>query len=224
MSTPAATPPVRSWARSSCRRRIIGLLAGAAVLAGCAVGERPSLEEPTSFDDDAAEPVADLLDRAGNARFEATYTITPTSAVASTTATVTRTPDSAHIEIGDVVFDVSGNQTRTCTGDDCDDFANDARISDLGITHNFWGPAFRQRLVTDSGRRVGPTTGSFEQIAGRPATCVTIQVPSSLEAVGSVLYCALDDGVLARYQGADVSIELTSFTSTLDVSGDAIDS
>lgn len=197
----------------------VGAAVGVTLLGGCALGERPTLDEPTTFDDDAAAPVVELLDRSGNARFEATYTITPTSAVASTAATMTRSPDRAHIEIGDVVFDISDGETTTCTDDSCDDFANDARISDLGITHNFWGPAFRQRLITDSGRRVGPTTGSFTDIAGRTATCVTIQVPSSLDAVGSVLYCALDDGVLARYQGADVSIELTSFTSTDDLNG-----
>ncbi len=192
------------------------------LLAGCAVGERPTLEQPTEFDDGAAEPVAELLDRAGTARFDATYRITPTSAVESTDARVTRTPDRARIEIGDVVFETEGGTTTTCTDGNCDEFANDARISDLGITHNFWGPAFRQRLLTDSSRRVGPTTGSFTQIAGRPATCVTIQVPSSLDAVGSVVYCALDDGVLARYQGADVSIELTSIT-TDDAANDATD-
>lgn len=189
------------------------------LLAGCALGPRPTLEEPTPFDDDAAEPVVELLGRAGAVEFDAAYTITPTSAVAATSATVSRTPDLTRVVIGDVVFELRADGATTCTGDQCDDYANDARISDLGITHDFWASAFRQRLVTDSNRRVGPTAGSFTDIAGRPATCVTIQVPSSLDAVGSVLYCAISDGVLARYQGADVSIELTSFTPAVGGDG-----
>ena len=86
-------------------------------------------------------------------------------------------------------------------------------MSDLAVTHLFWGPAFERRLQTDSGRRIGTSELSDASIAGQPATCAAVTLPSSLESVGTVTYCALDIGLLARYQGADVHVELASFQS-----------
>ena len=68
------------------------------------------------------------------------------------------------------------------------------------------------RLEVDAGRRIGPSVASSLTIAGLPATCVDVVLPSAATTTGSVRYCALDSGVLARYFGADVSIELTSFS------------
>ena len=68
------------------------------------------------------------------------------------------------------------------------------------------------RLEVDARRRIGPSVATSLTIAEFPATCVDVIVPSAATTTGSVRYCALESGVLARYFGADVSIELTSFS------------
>jgi hypothetical protein len=200
-------------------RRVLPLVAIAvlsALTTGCALGERPTLQAAELITDPASETVVERLDRPPVGDFEAVYTITPTATGGNpTTATVTSRGGEVRAEIGSVVFttDVTG-LTSTCSLDDteCEDIADDARISDLGVTHQFWGSAFRQRLATDAARRIGTSTGTTDTIAGQPAVCVAIKLPSSVEQVGTTSYCALEQGVLARYTGADVSIELTSFT------------
>jgi hypothetical protein len=201
-------------------RRALPLVAVAALATlttGCAVGERPTLQAAELITDPASETVVERLDRPPVGDFDAVYTITPTATGGSpATATITSRGGEVRAEIGSVVFttDATG-LTTTCAldGTACDDIADDARISDLGITHQFWSSAFRQRLATDAARRIGTSTGTTDTIAGQSAVCVAIKLPSSVEQVGTATYCALDQGVLARYTGADATIELTSFTT-----------
>lgn len=199
--------------RSPSRRRAIVALPLVAAVAACATGPRPTLTGAATVDDAATAQVLERLERSPLGDFTATYEITPTSGTDITQATVTQEGAELRVEVGDVVFTSNGTTATTCdaSGNSCDDYANDARISNLGITHRFWGSAFRQRVATDSGRRIGTSTGTVDTIAGQPAACVAIQVPSTLDAVGTVNYCALDQGILARYLGADAAIELTSF-------------
>ncbi len=183
----------------------------------CALGERPTLAEQAPVGDAAAQTVIDLLRRTPDGTFVATYVISPTASPEPNTATVTRTDDATvTAEIGEVVYTTNtSGSTTTCAvgGGNCESFANDARVSDIGVTHLFWGPAFERRLTTDTRRRVGTSTSVSDTISGQPATCAAVKVPSSVETVGTVTYCALDNGLLARYFGADVTIELTSFSS-----------
>ena len=185
-----------------------------AVITACVTGPRPTLTDPEPVDDGAAAPVIERLDRAPVGDFTAVYAITPSAAAAATVATVSRHGNELRAQIGDVVYTTNGVTTTTCDvdGGACEDYANETRISNLGITHQFWGPAFRQRLAVDSGRRIGTSTGTVETIAGQSAACVAVTLPSSIGATGTVNYCALDQGVLGRYVGADATIELTSFT------------
>ena len=126
-------------------------------MVACATGPRPTLVDQPAVVDDAATPVIERLDRAPQADFVAAYAITPSWSDQPTVATVTRTADELRTQIGDIVYTTNGASTTTCdtTGGPCEDFANEARISDLGITHQFWSSAVRQRLTTDSGRRIG---------------------------------------------------------------------
>lgn len=199
--------------RSTSRRRATLAIASCAIVTACATGQRPTLSEPDPVGDGAAASVIERLDRAPIGDFTAVYEITPSSTTQPTVATISQTGSELRSQIGDVVYTSDGATTTTCdvAGEACDDFANEARISNLGITHQFWGPSFRQRLATDSDRRIGTSEGAIDTIAGQSAACVAIKIPSSLDAVGTVSYCALDEGVLGRYIGADGTIELTSY-------------
>lgn len=192
-------------------------------LTGCITGERPTLIERPSVDDPAAQAVLDRLGTTAGAEFTATYEITPTLTGRPTTATVVQSGTMRRVSIGDVDFISDGTVTRTCTNDDrgCVDYLDDARISDLNVTHRFWGDAFAARLELDASRRIGFSRGFDETIAGFPAACVDLQVPSTSQLSGTIQYCALDAGPLARYIGADVAIELVEFAET--VAPDALD-
>lgn len=196
-------------------RRAAPLLIALVALTGCALGERPTLEAADVITDPATQTVVERLDRNPIVDFTATYAITPTSATDSTIATITSDRGVVTTQIGNVIYrtDTAG-ATTTCQtgGTDCTDGADDARISNLGVTHQFWSASARQRLVTDAARRIGTSTGTTDTIAGQSSVCVAIKLPSSIEAVGTVSYCALDQGVLGRYIGADATIELTSFS------------
>lgn len=186
----------------------------AAIASGCATGPRPTLVARTPIDDAAAQPVVDLLDLAGSVDFVATYDIIPSATGETTAATVVQFDGQRRITIGDVDYFTDFESSRTCrNGDDkCSDFLDDSRVSDLAVTHSFWGSTMQTRLEVDAGRRIGPSVASSLTIAELPATCVDVVLPSAATTTGSVRYCALDSGVLARYFGADVSIELTSFS------------
>lgn len=189
------------------------VLGAASLLAACVTGERPTLEPVAETDDPAAATVIERLDRADAISFTATYDITPTSTAQPTTAIVRQLDGRRRVTIGDVDYVTDGGRSTTClrASGECFDFLDDARISDLGITNRFWSQGFATRLTVDAARRVGFSEGSTETIAGRSAVCASVPVLG-----GDKVYCALDDGVLARYFGADVAIELTSYSNEVD--------
>jgi hypothetical protein len=195
----------------------VGLVA-LGLLTGCITGERPTLLDRPAIDDPAAQAVVDRLGTSSTAEFTARYEITPTLTNEPTLATVRQSVTRRRVTIGEIDFISDGTVTRTCENSDrgCVDFLDEARISDLNITHRFWGDAFQARLELDASRRIGFSEASDEMIAGYPAACVDIPVPSASQLSGTVQYCALDAGPLARYIGADVKIELLEFSPTAD--------
>jgi len=192
-------------------------VASALLLTACATGPRPSLVEEPVVTDTVAQAVLDRLERGANATFTADYEITPSLTGQPTHATVMQLGLQQRVTIGNVDYFTDGSVSRTCAvgGTDCVDSIDDARVSNLSVTSKFWGPSVVSKLELDSARSVDVSTGRTDTIANRPATCADVHVPS-IDGVGSVTYCAVDDGVLARYFGADVSIELTSFVPSVD--------
>ena len=170
------------------RRRTVPSLGavalGAIGLAGGITGERPTLEETASaasVGDAPVDAVISRLDAAGDATFTATYEITNNFGPVTRTATVSQLPDGRRsVTIGDVRFLFGGTANATCrlgTGvEQCSDGVEDAAVSDLQVTHQFYARSAADRLRTDAGRDVGFTEGDTTEIAGQPATCVSVPV------------------------------------------------
>jgi hypothetical protein len=187
-------------------------------LAACATGPRPSFDadEPAqqATGDPAVDAVLERLDRVGLEQFTADYTILTRLGGLESTATVVQASDSRRsITINAVRFLDGTGTSSTCnlTTAECEAIINDARVSDVQITHDFYGSSFARRLRVDAGRSLAPARGYAETIGGQPAVCADVPVSG-----GTKVYCALDTGPLARYDGNDVVIELVAASATPD--------
>lgn len=201
-------------------RRSVAAALAACSLAGCALGARPTITDERRVDDSAIDAVLDRLDAAASAAFTAVYRVTPTVVGAPPTeATVTSTGSGTRVVFAadgapTVEYVTEDGEQRTCAGGQADCVAghDEARISNLAVTSTFWGPSIAQKLRVDAGRNVADAEASTTEIAGYPAACAA--VPVGTGTVVTVEYCALDAGPLAAYRGADVVIELVSFSLT----------
>ena len=201
--------------------RTLAIAAVAAItLAACATGPRPSFDadEPTrtATGDPAIDAVLERLDRVGLEQFTADYTILTRLGDKESTATVVQADNSRRsITINAVRFLDGSGTVATCdlTTAECEAVINDARVSDIQITHDFYGSSFARRLRVDAGRSLAPARGYPETIGGQPATCADVSVSG-----GTKIYCALDSGPLARYDGNDVLINLVAVNSSPDES------
>jgi hypothetical protein len=197
------------------------VVAGAALVGGCATGPRPSFdaEQPTlqPTGDPAVDAVLDRLEGVEGQAFTADYQILTRLGGLESTATVVQTADSRRsVTVNDVRFIDSGGTTATCalgSGEPCENVINDARVSDVQLTHDFYAPSMARRLRVDAGRSIGDTTGYEVTQAGQTALCVDVPVTG-----GTKVYCALESGLLARYDGADLFIELTELDPEADES------
>ena len=200
---------------------VAALVAAGLLVSGCFTGERPTLaEQPVvgaPVGDPASDAVLGQLAAVADASFTATYEITNNFGPVTRDATVVQTADRRRsITVGDVRFLIEGASTATCdlaAGGPCRNWIDDAAVSDLQVTHQFYARSASDRLRTDAQRRVGPTDGYEAEIAGRTARCVSVPVSG-----GSKVYCVLGDGVLALYQGPDVVITLTGYGDEPDQS------
>ena len=194
-------------------------LAAALTLTGCFTGERPTLAEEAAVGAPVGDPASDaVLERfalGADSTFTASYEITNNFGPITRDATVVQAPDRRRsITVGDIRYLIEGATALTCdltSGPPCAERIDDAAISDLQVTHQFYARSAADRLRTDAARRVGPTEGYEAEIAGRTAHCVSVPVSG-----GSKVYCVLDEGILAQYQGPDVLILMTGFDTEPD--------
>jgi hypothetical protein len=186
-------------------------LVTAALLGACATGPRPSFDadEPVlgPTGDPAVDAVLERLDAVGREAFTADYEILTRLGGRESTATVVHAGDGRRsITVNDIRFIDGTGANATCqlaTGT-CEALINDARVSDVQLTHDFYGPSMARRLRVDAGRSIGDVQGYEITQADQQALCVDVPVTG-----GTKVYCALESGVLARYDGADLFIELT---------------
>jgi hypothetical protein len=216
-----ASPRHRRFAGAHHPARTLAVATVAALaLAACATGPRPSFDadEPArqATGDPAIDAVLDRLDRVGLEYFTADYTVLTRLGGRQSTATVVQAENRRRsITINEVRFLDGSGAAATCNlvTAECEAIINDARVSDVQITHDFYGSSFARRLRVDAGRSLAPALGYTETIAGQPAVCADVPVSG-----GTKVYCALDSGPLARYDGNDVVIEMVASNPTPDES------
>ena len=204
-------------------RLLVPVLLASVVLTGCFTGKRGHFSDDPATGSTVGPAVADSaiqtvlakLETQDAGQFTANYDIivkygnTPTTAVVAQTA-----PDNQSITIGDVRFLTQGDgQTCKLSTAICVSGIQEQQISDVQLTHNFFGGSAALKLRQDSTTMVSAAVGSSKQIAGLNAACVDVQF-----AAGVKTYCALDNGLLAQQDTPDVRIDLTSFTVGVDTS------
>lgn len=197
------------------------LLAGAVMLlAGCMTGQRPSFDsdEPAqgATGDPAIDAVLGRLDSVRVAEFTAGYDVLTRLGGIESTATVVQADNSRRsITINSIRFIDGTGTSATCdlTTAECEARLNDARVSDLQLTHDFYGSSAARRLRVDAQRAIDGASGYEIVQGGHPAVCADVPVSG-----GTKTYCALESGALARYDGNDLVIELTSFAPDVDES------
>ena len=187
-----------------------------AILGGCFTGQRPSfsdeMQPATTTGEPAIDAVLAALDADNGGPFTASYDVLTKFGNTHHTATVAVQGGQRSITVGEVRYLFSGGVASTCTlGGACAPDTDQARISDTGITVDFYGTSTAQRLRRDALARIAPTISRTDTIAGQPANCVDLGVTG-----GTAVYCALIDGPLALLDDGDVRVVLTGFTATVD--------
>lgn len=197
---------------------VLAAIALAVTLAGCFTGARPTFEDAASRDltgRSEIDAVLVRLDAAPLARFTATYDILTRLGDRESTAVVVQAEDSRRsVTINDVRYLIDGATVATCRLDEGTCVAQltpQATYGELFVDHNFYAETPATRLRNDARGRISEPTGTEIIQAGEPALCVDIPVSG-----GTNRYCALSSGVLAVYEGNDLHIELTRYSTEPD--------
>ena len=197
--------------------------AAAVVLSGCFTGERPHFNSdpfavgvPTG--DAAIDAVLFELDSVTTGPATAVYAVLTKFGDTTARATVVLDSNRRAIEVGPIRYVETGGKQFTCTIDEATDAAidcttgfNPARISDVGITIEFYAAEAATRLRRDAQAQLGPAVAHEEVIANQPATCVSVTVTG-----GTAIYCVLENGLIAKLDDGDVLITLGLLEPTVD--------
>ncbi len=190
----------------------------AAWSSACFTGERPTVADvqPAPTGDPAIDPVLELLSRDPTGSFTARYSITTKFGGVQTDAVVSQDVGLGRsVTIGDVRYlaGPAGVDVRTCelTTGNCRAGTDETKVSDLLLTSSFFAASPAARLRQDATVKIATPQASTPTIAGRPATCVAVPVTG-----GTKTYCAIEPGLLARMDTADLAIELTEFRDSAD--------
>ena len=168
---------------------------------------------PASTTGDAVvDEVLARIDRVSTQTFTATYILTRKLGSQSANGTVAQLPPKVAITVGDTKY-LAGDEERTCTisTKHCEDGILAQKIANVASSTGFYGPAAAAEIRVSMGRRNGPPTNDTRQIAGQPATCITISVGT-----GDEVYCVLTSGLVALIDRADVRVEMTSYLPAAD--------
>lgn len=202
-------------------RRLVPLLVGAtALLAGCFTGARPSFGSGDPFaagtatTDPNAREMLQLLDQGATGPLHAEYDVLTKYGNTTTTARVSVDGKRRNVVIANVRYLQSDEGAWTCSANGtvpCVAGLDPTRVSNVGLTVEFFGADVARRIRRDEQAKIGPSTLSHRAIGGQAATCLDIPLGR-----GTSRYCVLTSGVIALLDGGDVRVTLTAYTPTVD--------
>lgn len=200
-------------------RSLLPLAALVLLTAGCMTGERPTFSTAptaagTMTGDANIDAVLTRFDAIDSSIFTASYTATLVYDGTVTQVSVSQAgPERRSITIGAVRFLTDGSNTQTCvlsTGA-CTAGIDARVVSNTGVTPDLVTGDIAKRPRRSATSKVGPTTASTPEIAGQSTLCVDVPLSG-----GTAVYCALGAGVPARFNGGDLTLELTSYAAVAD--------
>lgn len=220
-------PTIIQVTRREIIQKVSALCVGSAALivpTSCFTGERPHFNDdplavgsPTG--DEAIDAVLSKLDSPTDGPATAVYTVlTKYGNGPAVPATVVLNNDQRAIEVATTRFIDLSSEQFTCTIDpvtttdsDCVNGFDAARISDVGITINFYAAEAAIRLRRDAQARLAAASASKETIGNQEATCASVPLPG-----GTAIYCVLSNGMIAKLDDGDVLITLGLLVPTAD--------
>lgn len=202
------------------RRGPLVLIVAALLLTGCFTGERPTFSDSNAFPPGATtgDPVIDSvlqkLDNATTGPATAAYSVLTKFGNTTTPALVALEPGKRSVTVGNTRYIQTETLAATCTEDGttpCVDGFDPARISDVGVTVDFYAADTATRLRVDAAAKIGPPVERTENIAEQQASCIDIPLPG-----GVAVYCVLDNGLVAKVDDGAVLITMTLYGEVVD--------
>jgi hypothetical protein len=201
------------------RPGVLALALSAVLLTGCFTGERPHFNDdpfPTGAmtGDAAIDAVLLKLDTPVTGPVTATYSVLTKFGNITNTAAAVVDAGNRSVTIGNVRYIQTPTAGATCTVDGsvpCTAALDASRVSDIGVTIDFYSAEAATRLRRDARAKIAPTTPHAETIADQSAICVDVPL-----AGGTAVYCALDNGLVAKVDDGDVAVNLTALAATAD--------
>lgn len=202
------------------RTRAVPRLVVAALLillaSGCFTGKRPKLSDdpfspgtPTGNAD--VDAILTLLDRAASGPATVQYEILRKADPKTTAATVVVRGSDLSVTVGDVRYlDLQGLR-QTCTQGMCTDTWQAQRISDTGVTPQFYDEQIARKLRRYVPALIGPVVASTEDVGGTSAECRGLPLSG-----GTAKYCVYPSGLIASADDGDIRITATSTTPAAD--------
>ena len=208
------------------RRALLAICLCIVALSGCFTGERPYFGDSNAFrpgtlsGDPAIDAVLTKLDGATSGPATAAYTVLTKFGNTTNPALVVLQPGKRNVVIGNTRYLQTEVAANTCTQDatiPCVPGFDPQRISNIGITVDFYAADTAKRLRRDAQAKLGPAITSHDVIAGQPVTCVDVTVSG-----GTAVYCVLANGLLAKLDDGDVLITLALYGDTADAKAFAL--
>jgi hypothetical protein len=202
------------------RRGLVALALSTLLLAGCFTGQRPYFNAEGAFPpgtttgDPSIDAVLNKIDTATTGPATAAYSILTKFGNKTVAGTVVLEPGKRSVTVGNTRYIQTETQAATCTEDDsqpCVNAFDPQRISDTAVTVDFYAADTAKRMRRDAEAKIGPAVLHTGTIAGQPVTCVDVPLPG-----GTAVYCALDNGLVAKVDDGDVLITLTLYGEVVD--------